>query len=344
VAPFKCLLTHGFAVDGEGRKMSKSVGNVIAPQSISNSLGAEIVRLWVASTDYSGEMSISKTILDRTVEAYRRVRNSLKFLLANTSDFDPRQHLLPTEALVEIDRFAIAECADFVAYCTTAYSRYDFGAAMQKLQTYCTQDLGSFYLDVAKDRLYTTSATSTARRSAQFALHHILQAILRVMAPVLSFTAEEAWQVLTGDPSSSIFFETWTNCLPAVEDKERLQHRWRRILALRADANLELEALRKLGIIGSSLEAGICIAANAEEYEMLAEVGEELRFAFITSAITLLRSDAVVTTVTAFRAVGSKCERCWHLREDTGSEPAYPTLCSRCIANIAGRDANHKYA
>ena len=338
--PYKGLLTHGFVVDGNGRKMSKSLGNVIAPQQVSDSLGAEILRLWVGATDYSGELSLSNEILKRVVEAYRRIRNTLRFLLANLSDFDPAQHALPIGDWVELDRWAGARAAEFQSELTEHYARYEFHHVVQKLQTFCSEDLGAFYLDVLKDRLYTTGKNSPPRRSAQNALHHITHSLLRLMAPILSFTAEEAWQVLTGREDESVFFHTW-HALPKVPDAPALLDRWREIRAARAEVQKELERLREAGKIGSPLAAHVEIAAEGARHQALAGLGDELRFVMITSQATVRNgADAIVATPSPHR----KCERCWHYRADVGADPAHPTICGRCVSNLHGAGETRRFA
>ncbi len=278
-APYNALLTHGFTVDGEGRKMSKSLGNTLAPQKISGSLGAEIIRLWVASTDYSGELAISDEILKRVVESYRRIRNTLRFLLANTADFDPGHDLLPVAEWVEVDRYALAMTREMAQGCITDYGKFEFHLVVQRLQTFCSEDLGGFWLDILKDRLYTTGATSRPRRSAQSALHHVTQMLLRLMAPILSFTAEEAWEVLNpapaGTPAESIFFQTWKDVLPPQQDEARLLERWKRLREIRALVTRRLEDSRTAGAIGSSLQAEVAVAARGADLELLRSLGED---------------------------------------------------------------------
>ncbi len=328
--PYKGLLTHGFVVDGSGRKMSKSLGNVIAPQQVSDTLGAEVLRLWVGATDYSGELSLSNEILKRVVEAYRRIRNTLRFLLSNLSDFDPAQHAMPVGDWVELDRYAVALAAAFQAELEGHYARYEFHHVVQKLQTFCSEDLGAFYLDVLKDRLYTTRKDSAARRSAQNALHHITHSLLRLMAPILSFTAEEAWQVVTGKVDESIFFHTW-HAFPKVPDGPALLARWAEIRAARSEVQKELETLRAAGKIGASLAAHVEIGASGARHDALAALGDELRFVMITSQAAVREgADAIV----AVPSPHQKCERCWHYRADVGVDPAHPTLCARCVSNL----------
>jgi isoleucyl-tRNA synthetase len=338
--PYRGLLTHGFVVDGSGRKMSKSLGNVIAPQQVSDTLGAEILRLWVGATDYSGELSISNEILKRVVEAYRRIRNTLRFLLANLSDFDPARHSMPVGDWVEIDRYAVALAAAFQAELAGHYDRYEFHYVVQKLQTFCSEDLGAFYLDVLKDRLYTTGKDSAPRRSAQNALHHITHSLLRLMAPILSFTAEEAWQVLIGKDDESVFFHTW-HAFPQVADSPALLERWREIRATRAEVQKELERLREAGKIGSPLAAHVEIGAAGARYDALAAADDELRFVMITSQAAVRNgADAIVATPSPH----AKCERCWHYRADVGVDPAHPTICGRCVSNLHGAGETRRFA
>jgi len=339
--PYKALLTHGFVVDGEGKKMSKSKGNVVAPQKVWATLGAEILRLWVAATDYSGDLSISDEILKRVVESYRRIRNTLRFLLANTSDFDPAKDALPVEKLFELDRFALAHARALTDAIQADYSRYEFHLVVQRLQTYCSEDLGGFYLDVLKDRLYTAPRTSRARRSAQTALVLIRDALLKAMAPILSFTAEEAWRVVHPD-DASIFVHVLANSLPEITDAENLVGKWQRILAVRSAVLKELESLREQGKIGSSLQAEVTVAAPDEDYTALASLGDDLRFVFITSAAQIERADALAVAVNASAA--PKCERCWHGRADVGDDTRHTLLCGRCVANLFGNGEPREFA
>ncbi|MDM7944645.1 MAG: isoleucine--tRNA ligase [Hydrogenophaga sp.] len=330
-APYKGLLTHGFATDGQGRKMSKSLGNTVDPQTVTSKLGAEIVRLWVASTDYSGDLNIDEKILARVVDAYRRIRNTLRFLLANVSDFDPVTDAVPLDQMLEIDRYALARAAQFQAEVLAHYEVYEFHPVVSKLQVYCSEDLGAFYLDVLKDRLYTTAPGSLARRSAQTALHQITHAMLRWMAPFLSFTAEEAWPVLAGAQNrGSIFFETFAK-LPEVD--EALLARWSRIREVRETVNKEIETVRSAGGVGSSLQATVTLTVPADDHALLASLGNDLKFVLIVSQVTLLEGDARVEVTPA---TASKCERCWHYRDDVGADAAHPTLCGRCTSNLFG--------
>src|SRR5687768_12848748 len=329
IPPYKGLLTHGFVVDGEGRKMSKSKGNVVAPQQVSNSLGAEILRLWVASTDYSGELFISNEILKRVVESYRRMRNTLRFLLANTSDFDPAKHAVALADLVEIDRYALAMAAQMQEQVTADYARYQFHLEAQKLQAFCSEDLGAFYLDVLKDRLYTCGADSAARRSAQTALWHITQSLVRLIAPILSFTAEELWQEFARKKDDSVFFQTWHE-LPMPANSAELLAKWARLRELRAPVRKEVEALRAAGKVGSSLQAEVSVTAPAADYELLASLGADLKFLMISSAARVARGDELAATVVP--SAHPKCERCWHYLADVNGEG----LCGRCQSNLRG--------
>ena len=339
-APYKALLTHGFVVDGKGHKMSKSKGNVVAPQKVADSLGAEILRLWTAATDYSGELTISDEILKRVVEAYRRIRNTLRFLLANTADFDVSSQLLPVADWLEIDRYALVLTRQLQGQVQSDFERYEFHKVVQALQNFCSEDLGAFYLDILKDRLYTSAENSRARRSAQSALWHILHALIRLMAPILSFTAEEIW-ALIGD-GDSILLTRWHD-LPAQADEAVLLARWQEIRNVRAMASKVLEDLRTAGEIGSSLQAEVTIKAYGERYQLLNSLGDDLRFVLICSHLTLLEvSSADEETITAVATAHVKCVRCWHWREDVGADTEHPELCGRCVSNLfAEGEARH---
>jgi isoleucyl-tRNA synthetase len=344
-APYKGLLTHGFATDGQGRKMSKSLGNTVDPQTVTSKMGAEIVRLWVASTDYSGDLNIDDKILARVVDTYRRVRNTLKFLLANVSDFDPAKDAVPLEQLLEIDRYALSRAAQLQADILAHFNAYEFHPVVSKLQVYCSEDLGAFYLDILKDRLYTTGANSLARRSAQTALWQISQAMLRWMAPFLSFTAEEAWTVLGADgktPSAtkdSIFMDGYVT-LQAPDTA--LLAKWNRIREIREAVNKDIETLRAAGQVGASLQAEVTLTVTAEDHAILSSLGADLKFVFITSAITLVAGDALSAGVSASN--GIKCERCWHYTSDVGTVASHPTLCGRCVTNLDGAGEKRTFA
>ncbi len=350
-APYKALLTHGFVVDGNGHKMSKSKGNVIAPQKVVDSLGADILRLWVASTDYSGELTISDEILKRVTESYRRIRNTLRFLLANIADFDPAAHALPVEQWIEIDRYALAMARDFEAECKAHYEKYEFHFVVQKLQAFCSEDLGGFYLDILKDRLYTAGADSAARRSAQNALYHLTQGLVRLMAPVLSFTAEEVWQALAGNAEDSVFLHTWDGVLPTQPEEDVIKQRWVQLRRVRADVQKQLEEVRAAGRIGSSLAAELDLYAIGEIFDLLDSFGDDLRFVFITSQARLHQGHhaeaAAGEAGVGIRVSPSereKCERCWHYRDDVGAHADHPTLCGRCASNLYGEGEARRHA
>jgi isoleucyl-tRNA synthetase len=330
-APYQALLTHGFVVDGKGHKMSKSKGNVVSPQKVMDQYGADILRLWVATTDYSGELTISDEILKRVVEGYRRIRNTLKFLLANLSDFDPKAHALPVEDWLEIDRYALAMTRQLQGELQAHYDAYEFHFIVQKLQSFCSEDLGGFYLDILKDRLYTCGADSPARRAAQNALHHLTHALARWMAPILSFTGEEVWTQLAGE--DSVFLHAW-HALPEQPDETTLLDRWTRIRAIRAGVQKELETLRAAGNIGSSLQAEVTLHASPDTRTLLASLGDDLRFVLITSQarVVAAETDRIEVTPSAAR----KCERCWHYRDDVDTHAGHPGLCGRCVSNLTG--------
>ncbi|MFL6581088.1 MAG: isoleucine--tRNA ligase [Burkholderiales bacterium] len=337
-APFKGLLTHGFVVDGQGRKMSKSLGNVIAPQKVMDTLGADVLRLWIASTDYSGELSLSEEILKRVVEAYRRIRNTLRFLLANLDDFEMEQHGLPVAQWLEIDRYAVQMAERLQRQVLDDYARFEFHFVVQKLQAFCSEDLGGFYLDILKDRLYTTAKDSTPRRSAQSALYHITHSLLRLMAPVLSFTADEAWPIFTRNPKDSVLLHTWHTFPDTGSD---LCERWDQIRAVRSEVQKEIETLRAAGKIGSSLQAEVEVHATGDRFQLLQSLDDDLRFVFITSQARVTQSgDEVIIHPSPYR----KCERCWHYRADVGSDPAHADICSRCTQNLYGSGERRIYA
>ena len=335
VPPYKALLTHGFTVDGTGRKMSKSLGNIVAPDKVANSLGAEILRLWAAASDYSGELFISDEILKRVVESYRRLRNTLRFLLANTSDFD-LANAVPVAEMVEIDRYALAMTAEMQKAVAADYASYQFHLVTQRLQAFASEDLGAFYLDILKDRLYTCKADSPARRSAQTALHHITHALVRLMAPILSFTAEELWQAFTGRKDDSVFFQTW-HAIPEVADASALIARWARLRELRTPVRKEIEALRAAGKVGSSLQAEVEFHAEGDDYQLLRSLGEDLKFVMLTSAAHVHRGPAELEVKASAHR---KCERCWHYRADVNDE----ALCGRCQLNLNGPGERRSHA
>jgi isoleucyl-tRNA synthetase len=330
-APYRGLLTHGFTVDGQGRKMSKSLGNITEIKAAAKDPGAEILRLWCASTDYANDPPFDKNILARVVDSYRRIRNTLRFLLANIADFDAARDSVAAGELLEIDRWAVSRAAELQADILVHYARFEFHPAVAKLQLFCSEDLGAFYLDVLKDRLYTTAPKSLARRSAQTALWQITHAMLRWMAPFLSFTAEEAWPVLAPGKSVSIFTETFST-FDAPD--AALLAKWQRIRAIRDEVNKAIEAVRTEGAVGSSLQANVTVTVNAEDRALLASLGDDLKFVFITSVARVVEGAALAVAVEPSKA--KKCERCWHWREDVGHDAKHTALCGRCTSNLYG--------
>ncbi len=343
-APYKALLTHGFVVDGKGRKMSKSLGNTVVPQKIADSLGAEILRLWAASTDYSGELSISDEILKRVVEGYRRIRNTLKFLLGNLADFDLASDAIDMDQLLDIDRYAIAMTEAMQAEVRAHYAKYEFHPAVARLQIFCSEDLGAFYLDILKDRLYTTAKNGLPRRSAQTALYHITHALLKLMAPILSFTAEEAWKDLQQGKSDpvTIFTETFHQ-LPAITDAEQLKLDWQLLRSIRAEVMRRIEDVRSTGAVGSSLAAEVDIYTQGRELEVLRALGDDLRFVLIVSRATAHEHQGELS-VKVSATDAAKCERCWHHVPDVGSSADHPTICHRCEDNLFGSGEVRQHA
>ncbi|WP_172591480.1 isoleucine--tRNA ligase [Shewanella xiamenensis] len=346
-APYKQVLTHGFTVDGKGRKMSKSIGNVIAPQQVTNKLGADILRLWVAATDYSGEMTVSDEILNRSADAYRRIRNTARFLLANLNGFDPANDLVAVEDMVALDRWAVRRAAALQQEIIEAYEQYNFHIVTQKLMQFCSVELGSFYLDIIKDRQYTAKQEGHARRSCQSALFHIAEAMVRWIAPILSFTADEVWQLLPGQRDAYVFTQEWYQGLQSITlDTDLSDAYWENLLTVRNEVNKVIEQARRDKRIGGSLEAEVILFADAALTEQLTHIGDELRFVLLTSEAKVLpladaTSDAVETELASLKLVvnattAEKCERCWHHREEVGTIEAHPTLCHRCVTNIEG--------
>jgi isoleucyl-tRNA synthetase len=343
-APYKALLTHGFVVDGAGHKMSKSKGNVVAPQKVMDTYGADILRLWVASTDYSGELTISDEILKRVADGYRRIRNTLRFLLSNLADFDASKDLLPVDQWLEIDRYALHLTQQLQTGILADYDKYEFHLAVQKFVGFCSEDLGGFYLDILKDRLYTSGETSHARRAAQSALYHITHAMMRLMAPILSFTADEIWQTLGLDSVATVFEEDWYSLPACALSDSQLQH-WQTVIALRAQAAKEIEVLRGEGKVGSSLQAELEFHVAPETFEALNSLQDDLRFVMITSSATTYKvADAAAQKILVKPSVHQKCDRCWHYRADVGSDAAHPTICGRCVSNLFGKGEVRTYA
>lgn len=352
-APYRGVLTHGFTVDERGHKMSKSRGNVVAPQEVVDTLGADVLRLWVAATDYSGEMSVSKGILQRVADSYRRLRNTARFLLANLNGFDPARDQLPVAEMLALDRWAVQRAARLQDAVVRAYEDYEFHKIYQQLHNFCVVDMGGFYLDVIKDRQYTTPRDSRARRSCQTAMYHIIEAMARWLAPILSFTAEEIWRHMPGGRGESVLFETWY-AFPALPEEDAGID-WDAVLAVRRDVARELEALRKAGAIGASLEAEVDLYCEAQLAEKLAALGEELRFALITSEVRVHPAEQRPETaaaagevrglwIAAAKSPHPKCVRCWHRRPEVGRDARHPELCGRCVSNVEGPGEERRFA
>ena len=357
-APYDAVLTHGFTIDANGHKMSKSLGNAIAPQKIMNTLGADILRLWVASTDYSGEITVSDEIFKRTADTYRRIRNTARFLLANLNRFTPAQHMLAPEDMLALDRWAVARAYKLQQEVIDAYRNYNFHLICQKVHHFCAVEMGSFYLDVIKDRQYTTQKDSVARRSAQSAMHHIVEAMCRWLAPILSFTAEEIWSNMPGEHGQSVLLSNWYQNLFDLGEQDSLNHAfWNQVMEVRAAVSKRLEELRVAGEIGSSLDAEVKLYCADELYEALTAVGDELRFVLITSYADVFPAEDAPSDIVEvslengdkllIKAVGSdhrKCVRCWHHREDVGHNPDHPELCGRCVENVEGSGETRCFA
>jgi isoleucyl-tRNA synthetase len=337
--PFKAVLTHGFTVDEHGRKMSKSVGNVVAPRTIVDTLGADALRLWVSSVDYSKDIPVSPQLIAHAGDAYRRIRNTNRFLLGNLADFDPRIHAIDSAQMVAVDRWALAKAAEVQRAIREAYERYDFSQVYHRLLNYCVVDLGGLYFEVLKDRLYTLPRASHARRSGQTALYHIAEAFVRWISPILSFTADEIWNHLPGYRKDSVFTQRWHE-FPAIQRDEL---NWGVLQATREAARQALEGLRMNGDIGGSLDAEITVAAGPEAENDLSAVGEELRFWLLTSEATVAVQDTGAVSVAARKSAALKCARCWHHRRDVGEHAQHPKLCRRCVTNTSGGSEERRY-
>ena len=348
-APYKQVLTHGFTVDKDGKKMSKSLGNVMSPQKVVNNLGADILRLWIASTDYTGEMTVSDEILNRSADSYRRIRNTMRFMLANTSGFSPLQNAIEFDNMLDLDKWIVSKTADLQVQVLKAYEQYNFHNAMQLILNFCSNDLGGFYLDVIKDRQYTTQEDSRARRSAQTALNHILEAMVRWLSPVLSFTAEEIWQNMPNEKSQSIFLSEWYEGLSVGYEN----------IAIDTARNInpfirkQMEVMRSDKTIGSSLDAQVDLYCDEKTYQALDQLDDELRFVFITSDARIHplidKTDECIEAlegvfIKVSKSENEKCVRCWHHREDVGQHAEHIELCGRCIENVAGDGEKREYA
>ncbi|HTC37955.1 MAG TPA: isoleucine--tRNA ligase [Steroidobacteraceae bacterium] len=351
-APYRGVLTHGFTVDENGRKMSKSLGNILAPQKLTSTLGADVIRLWVAATDYANEMSVSEEIFKRIGDSYRRMRNTLRFLLGNLHGFDPQAHAVPFDDLVAIDQWMIAKTFHLQNDVVTAYRNYEFHKIYQEIHNFCVVELGGFYLDIIKDRLYTTGKESAPRRSAQTAVNHLAQAMVRWLAPILSFTAEEAWSYLPGIPNESVFFNAWHQFPAGAERVSAIN--WPALIALKADVARELERLRTLGTLGSSLEADVTVFIPDALAPQFAAMHDELRFLLITGDAKVAPSSALPATavkgsqeevwIEVKPSTSPKCVRCYQLRADVGSNPNHPEICGRCVINVEGPGEERYFA
>ncbi len=354
-APYKTVLTHGFTVDGVGRKMSKSIGNIVPAAKVMKDLGADILRLWVAGADFRGAVAVSDEIFKRTADSYRRIRNTARFLLSNLNGFDPTTDVLPYADMLSLDRWAVDRAASLQAELIADYENFQFHQIYQKLHNFCAGDLGGFYLDVIKDRQYTTRADSVARRSAQSAMYHIGEALVRWIAPILSYTAEEIWENLPGEHSDSVFLEQWYEGLqPIAEDAIMGRGYWQQLMAVRDAVNKEMEAKRAAGELRGSLDAEVTLFASGELKEQLEALGDELRFVLITSGARVLRSSEAPESSAQTEVEGlklaiavseaEKCERCWHRSADIGEFAAHPTLCGRCVQNVDGDGEQRSFA
>ena len=353
-SPYRQVLTHGFTVDGEGRKMSKSIGNIIPAKKAMNDMGADILRLWVASADYRNEIAASDEIFKRTSDTYRRIRNTARFLLANLAGFEPARDAVSGDDLLPLDRWIVSKAKELQSELVEAYETYQFHHVYHKVHNFCSGELGGFYLDVIKDRQYTTQTNSIARRSCQTALYHMAEALSRWIAPILSFTAEEIWENLPGEREASVFLTEWYQ-LPASEASDGMGDAfWSSCLAVRQDVNKAMEAERAQGNIRGSLDANVVLYATSELRQMLTTLGDELRFVLITSGAELADiadapAEALAGEVEGLKVLVSasdaeKCERCWHRRDDIGLFAEHPTLCGRCVTNVAGKGEVRLYA
>ncbi|RNM04759.1 isoleucine--tRNA ligase [Dickeya undicola] len=353
-APYRQVLTHGFTVDGQGRKMSKSIGNTVSPQDVMDKLGADILRLWIGSTDYSGEIAVSDEILKRSADAYRRIRNTARFLLANLNGFDPAQHRVKPEDMVVLDRWAVGCAKAAQDEIVEAYESYDFHRVVQRLMQFCSIEMGSFYLDIIKDRQYTAKHDSVARRSCQTALFHIAEALVRWMAPIMSFTADEIWGYLPGERAQYVFTEEWYDGLFGLADSEPMNDAfWTDILNVRSEVNKVIEQARNDKRVGGSLEAAVTLYADDALFTRLNSLQGELHFALLTSKARLehgenapadaQQSELPGLKVVLSKADGEKCPRCWHYETDIGSNAAHPEVCGRCATNVGGNGEERKF-
>jgi len=355
IAPYKSVLTHGFTVDADGKKMSKSKGNVVAPQSVMKSLGADVLRLWVSGTDYRGEMTVSDEILKRTSDVYRRLRNTSRFLLSNLDGFNPVTDSVEPKDMLALDRWIVDRALLIQKEVMQAYDEYQFHVINQKVHHFCAMDLGGFYLDIIKDRQYTIKADSVARRSAQTAMYHVMEAMVRWLAPITCYTADEIWQYMPGERSESVLLETeYTGLFALADDAILSRDEWSAVMSVREAVSKELEQMRKSGVIGASLNAEVALYCNEAQFSILNKISDELHFIFIASAVTLhslsdAGDDAVSTELEGLKikvlaSEHDKCVRCWHYKEDVGAHAEHPELCGRCVENIDGEGEIRHFA
>ena len=354
-APYRTVLTHGFTVDAQGRKMSKSIGNVVSPQDVIAKMGADVLRLWVASTDYTGDMTVSDEIFRRSADAYRRIRNTTRFLLANLNGFDPEKNLVALDEMVALDRWAVACACEFQKEIIKAYEAFDFHTVVQKIMEFCSVEMGSFYLDIIKDRQYTAKADSLARRSCQSALYHIAEALVRWFAPVLSFTAQETWSFMPGKRDKYVFTAEWYDGLaPLSADAVFNDSFWHEVKQVRDEVYKKLEDARNDRIIGSPLEADVVIYADEAKKSILDRLENELIYVLIVSHCDVRplaekpesAKDADVAGL-AFEVRHSsakKCTRCWHYEDSVGTIAGHEDVCTRCVTNIDGTGEIRKFA
>jgi isoleucyl-tRNA synthetase len=352
VPPYKTVLTHGFTVDANGNKMSKSLGNAVPPQKVTNEYGADVLRLWIAATDFSNDMRVSDEILKRTADSYRRIRNTARFILSNLVGFDPETDLVPMEKMVQLDRWIIGQTAKLQQDIIDCYNTYEFHLIYQKLHNFCVVELGGFYLDIIKDRQYTVKADALARRSAQTALYYVIEAMVRWIAPILSFTADEIWQVLPGKRQSNVFIAEWFS-LPSLPADSLGDDYWALVAEVKTAVNKVLEAKRNAGEVGGSLGAEVTLFADEKLTGQLQKLGDELRFVLITSTAEIkpvsTAQNAEETEVQGLlvavrKSAHTKCERCWHHRVDVGANTSHPSVCLRCVNNVDGAGESRAFA
>lgn len=352
VPPYKTVLTHGFTVDANGNKMSKSLGNVVPPQKVMNDLGADVLRLWISATDFSNDMRVSDEILKRTADSYRRIRNTARFILSNLVGFDPKVHLVPMDQMVQLDRWIVGQTAKFQQEIIDCYNRYDLHLIYQKLHNFCVVELGGFYLDIIKDRQYTVKSDALARRSAQTALYYVIEALVRWITPILSFTADEIWQEIPGERSENVFVAEWF-ALPKLPSDSFSNEYWNLIANVKTAVNKVLEEKRSAGLVGGSLGAEVTLYCDAQLQTELQKLGDELRFVLITSTAKIqplvAAQDAEQTEIEGLKLLvtksdQAKCERCWHHRADVGAHSVHPTICLRCVENVDGKGEMREFA